>query len=69
MALTPGDTAVLKRQVVQGATGDHPSFLLGQKGERVTIVQVDGEGAYPYTVVGPTNPDMTWLACQNDFQE
>lgn len=65
--LTVGDTATLAREIVVPATGDHPAFLMGKKGEVVTVVKLHDVGVYPYIVEGPTNPGKPWAACDVDF--
>ena len=66
-----GDTAILKRHVIEPATGDHPEFIMGMKDEVVTIIKVhDTAKEYPYLVEGSiTNKGKQWRACDSDFKE
>ena len=45
-----GDSAIIKREIREDATGDHPEFLLGQKGDMVIVEEVSPECVWPYSV-------------------
>ena len=63
-----GSEQTLARDIVEPATGDHPQFLMGRKGERVKIIGYDPNPVlYPYLVEGPTNPKKLWRANRVDF--
>ncbi len=62
-----GEFAYLARQIIEPACEDHPDFLMGEKGERVEILEVRDTGIYPYLVEGPTNKGKPWKACAKDL--
>lgn len=62
-----GGTAYLAREIVEPASGDHPAFLMGVKGEQVKILAIDEDRHYPFTVEGSTNPGKPWRAESNDL--
>lgn len=62
-----GDTAYLARKIIEPATGDHPAFLMGVKGEKVTIQEVLEGRTYPYKVTGSTNGDNAWYCSTDDL--
>lgn len=66
--LEPGDRMYLAREIIEYATGDHPEFLLGQKGEQVEVLAYEpANQPYPYLVQGPTNPGKPWRARRTDL--
>lgn len=62
-----GSSAYLAREIIEPATGDHPAFLMGEKGEQVKVVGYSESSHYPYEVEGSTNPDKLWLALADDL--
>ena len=62
-----GTKPYLAREIVEPATGDHPAFLMGQKGEQVEILDYKEGATYPYRVEGPTNAGKPWLAKSSDL--
>ena len=62
-----GSKPYLAREIIDQATGDHPAFLLGQKGEQVEVIEYDEDRLYPYVVEGPTNAGKKWLAKSSDL--
>lgn len=67
MGFEIGESAYLAREIVEPASGDHPAFLMGKKGELVKILAIDPGRHYPFTVEGPTNPGKPWRAESNDL--
>jgi len=55
-----GAEVYLTKEIIEPACGDHPDFLMGRKGEKVIILEVDENHHYPYSVEGPTNPGKPW---------
>jgi len=63
-----GDSVYLAHDIIDPASGDHPAFLLGRKGEKVVIVRVyKNKTAYPYEIEGETNSGSTWFASSKDL--
>lgn len=62
-----GDRVYLSHEIIEPACEDHPSFLMGVKGEEVEIKAVDDKHKFAYTVEGPTNPGKTWYASRTDL--
>lgn len=62
-----GDYAYLGREIVEPACCDHPAFLMGQKGERVRIVEKVKHKECRYLVEGPTNAGKPWYASGDEL--
>lgn len=55
----------LCRDVVEYATGDHPTFIMGVIGEKVRLIRHDG--LRQYLVEGPTNKGNPWWCYAKDL--
>lgn len=50
MKFQVGDKAIMRRIVIDLATGDHPEFLLAEGGEEVEILEIDDDPEFPISV-------------------
>ena len=62
-----GGYAYLAKEITESASGDHPEFLMGEKGERVKIISQGQSKSFQYAVEGPTNPGKSWLVAERDL--
>jgi len=62
-----GDIAYLAKKIIEPACGDRPQLLMGRKGERVEIREINESDEYKYTVEGPTNEGKPWRAKSKDL--
>lgn len=64
----PGEYAYLGYEIVEGACEEHPAYLMGNKGEKVLVLEVyNRSNGVSYSVEGPTNPGKPWYAYDRDL--